>query len=52
MLKVHILLCKDSIKMSQNINLHNFITAGIIINYYNSPRTVSVKVVTFPVASE
>ena len=37
-----LLLCKHSI--NNVTNLHNFEATGISINYYNSPRTVSVKV--------
>ena len=48
--KMQILLCKHSI--NNVTNLHNFETTGISINYYNSPRTVSVKVLTLPVVTE
>ena len=47
---MQILLCKHSI--NNVTNLHNFEATGISINYYNSPRTVSVKVLTLPVVTE
>ena len=51
--KVQILLCKPPILKCHKIyTLHNFKTDSIIINYYSSPRTVSVKVLTLPVATK
>ena len=40
------------LKCHKIYTLYNFKTDGIIINYYSSPRTVSVKVLTLPVATE